>query len=64
MDISRCKDRQVGPATQVNQVADDLADGFLILDEISGDKGSIEGRGHDLDKIIVADHFHGSLRTL
>ena len=61
MDISRCKDRQVGPAAQVNQVADDLADGLFILDQIAGDKGCIDGWWHDFDKIIVADHFHGCL---
>ena len=64
VDISRRKDRLAQAIADLNQIANNGLQFFLILDLLLGNQRLIDSRRHDLDKVIILGYFDSRIHPL
>ena len=64
VDISRRKDRFAQTISDLNQVANNGLQFFLVLDLFLGNQRFIDSRRHDLDKVIILGYFDSRIYPL
>ena len=64
VDVSRRKDRLAQAISDLNQIANNGLQFFLVLDLLLGNQRLIDSRWHDLNKVIILGHFDSRIHPL
>ena len=64
VDIPRRKDRLAQAISDLNQIANNGLQFFLVLDLLLGNQWLIDSWWHDLDKVIILGHFDSRIHPL
>ena len=64
VDVPRRKDRLAQAVSDLNQISNYGLQFFLVLDLLLGNQWLIDGRWHDLDKVIILGYFDSRVHPL